>query len=259
MQAFELLVDKMLALENARSIPAGQVYSISDGNSVENFEFFRPLVKARGRKFPTLVMPPFVMLCVAYFFERVWFHSNVLEVPIEPFLVRPEVLKVAVTHYFSIEKARRELGYSPKVTTAQGAENLAKRYGASLNNDDFFELPALAWWVGVIGGMILTYIVAYSRPDGILMKTAFIQAVNSLAMTIFRSTTNMRWLFWSAVGAHAVEAAFAVYYARKHGCTNTWLSWGLQTLILGYPSQQCLYRRTALLEKLRVQNTKKND
>lgn len=249
----------MLALESARAVPAGQVYCISDGNPIENFEFFRPLVHARGKKFPSLVLPPFLMLCVAYVFERIWFHSNVLEIPIEPFLVRAEVLKVGVTHYFSIDKARRELGYKPRITTAQGAENLAKRYRATLNNADYFELPALAWWVGVIGGMILTYIVAYCRPDSYLMKTAFIQAVNALALAIFRSTTNMRWLFWSAVGAHALEACYAVYYARQHGCTNTWLAWGLQTLILGYPSQQCLYRRTALLEKFRLQGKEKKD
>lgn len=252
-------MEKMLALENARFVPAGQVYSISDGTPVENFEFLRPLTLARGKKFPTLVLPSFLMLCVAYFFERLWFHSNVLEVPIEPFMVRAEVLKVSVTHYFSIDKARRELGYRPRITTAQGAENLAKRYAASLSNEDYFELPALAWWIGVIGGMILTYMVAYCRPESFLMKNAFLQAVNSFAMAIFRSTTNMRWLFWTAVGAHAVEAAYAVYYARQHGCTNTWFAWGLQTLILGYPSQQCLYRRTALLKKRSLQDSKKKD
>lgn len=249
----------MLVLEDARSVPAGQVYCISDGQPIENFEFLRPLVLARGKKFPSLVVPPFIMLCVAYFFERMWFHSNVLEVPIEPFLVRAEVLKVGVTHYFSIDKARRELGYSPTVTTTQGAEKLATRYRATLDNADFFELPSLLWWVGVIGGMVLTYIVAYSRPGGYLMKTSFIQAVNSFALAIFQSQTNLRWLFWAAVGAHAVEAAFAVYYARLHGCTNTWLAWGLQTLILGYPSQQCLYRRTALLEKLQLVGKRKKD
>lgn len=256
MQAFELLVDKMLALDTFKVSPAGQVYCISDGNPIENFEFFRPLCKARGKAFPSLVIPPFVMLCVAYVFERIWFHTNVLEVPIEPFLVRAEVLKVGATHYFSINKARKELGYNPRVTTAEGAEKLAKHYRSTLTNADYFELPSLLWWVGVIVGMVLTYIVAYCKPTHFLMRTSFIQAVNTVALAIFQSRTNLRWLFLAAVGAHVIEAAFAVHYARKHGCRNTWLRWGLQTLVLGYPSQQLLYRRVAFMEKIAKEGKK---
>lgn len=246
----------MLALDSSRTVPAGQVYCVSDGNPIENFEFFRPLVKARGKSFPSIVIPPFVMLCVAYVFERIWFHTNILEVPVEPFLVRAEVLKVGVTHHFSIDKAKRELGYSPKVTTAEGAEKLAKHYRANLSNADYFELPALVWWVGVIVGMVLTYIVAYCKPTHFLMRTSFIQAVNTFALNIFGSRTNLRWLFLSAVSAHVLEAAFAVYYARSHGCSNTWLRWGLQTLVLGYPSQQLLYRRTKFMSSLQKEQKK---
>lgn len=35
-------------------------------------------------------------------------------VKVEPYLTRAEVFKMGVTHYFSIEKAKKELGYRPR-------------------------------------------------------------------------------------------------------------------------------------------------
>uniref|UniRef100_A0A803VMR4 Short chain dehydrogenase/reductase family 42E, member 1 n=1 Tax=Ficedula albicollis TaxID=59894 RepID=A0A803VMR4_FICAL len=64
-------------------VAAGQAYFISDGRPVNNFEFFRPLVEGRVYNF-------------------------------QPLLTRTEVYKTGVTHYFSMEKARKELGYEPQ-------------------------------------------------------------------------------------------------------------------------------------------------
>lgn len=92
---------------------AGQAYFISDGRPVNNFEFFRPLVEGLGYPFPTLRLP----ISLIYFFA---FLTEVIHHLIGPFynfqplLTRTEVYKTGVTHYFSMAKAKAELGYEPK-------------------------------------------------------------------------------------------------------------------------------------------------
>ncbi|NXA45543.1 D42E1 reductase, partial [Nothocercus julius] len=92
---------------------AGQAYFISDGRPVNNFEFFRPLVEGLGYKFPTLRLP----LSLVYFFAFLTEAAHFLIGHIynfQPLLTRTEVYKTGVTHYFSMEKARKELGYKPQ-------------------------------------------------------------------------------------------------------------------------------------------------
>lgn len=92
---------------------AGQPYFISDGRPVNNFEFFRPLVEGLGYPFPKLRLPVSLVYFFAFVTEMV--HSAVSRFyNFQPLLTRAEVYKTGVTHYFSIEKARSELGYDPK-------------------------------------------------------------------------------------------------------------------------------------------------
>ncbi|TSK38384.1 Thrombospondin type-1 domain-containing protein 4 [Bagarius yarrelli] len=92
---------------------AGQAYFISDGRPVNNFEFFRPLVEALGYPFPKLRLPVSLVYFFAFLTEMV--HSAVSRFyNFQPLLTRAEVYKTGVTHYFSIEKARAELGYDPE-------------------------------------------------------------------------------------------------------------------------------------------------
>ncbi|KAK2919764.1 hypothetical protein Q8A73_001968 [Channa argus] len=91
---------------------AGQAYFISDGRPVNNFEFFRPLVEGLGYSFPKLRLP----LSLVYFFA---FLTEIIHHLIGPFynfqplLTRTEVYKTGVTHYFSMAKAKADLGYEP--------------------------------------------------------------------------------------------------------------------------------------------------
>lgn len=92
---------------------AGQAYFISDGRPVNNFEFFRPLVEGLGYSFPKLRLPLPLIYFFAFLTEVV--HGAVGRVyNFQPLLTCAEVYKTGVTHYFSIKKARAELGYSPK-------------------------------------------------------------------------------------------------------------------------------------------------
>ncbi|KAM9764590.1 short-chain dehydrogenase/reductase family 42E member 1 [Menidia menidia] len=92
---------------------AGQAYFISDGRPVNNFEFFRPLVEGLGYRFPKLRLP----ISLIYFFAFLTEMIHHLVGPFynfQPLLTRTEVYKTGVTHYFSMEKARAELGYEPQ-------------------------------------------------------------------------------------------------------------------------------------------------
>ncbi|XP_029354572.1 short-chain dehydrogenase/reductase family 42E member 1 [Echeneis naucrates] len=92
---------------------AGQAYFISDGRPVNNFEFFRPLVEGLGYPFPKVRLP----LCLIYFFAFLTEMIHHLIGPFynfQPLLTRTEVYKTGVTHYFSMAKAKAELGYEPQ-------------------------------------------------------------------------------------------------------------------------------------------------
>ncbi|XP_034536752.1 short-chain dehydrogenase/reductase family 42E member 1 [Notolabrus celidotus] len=92
---------------------AGQAYFISDGRPVNNFEFFRPLVEGLGYPFPKLRLP----ISLIYFFAFLTEMIHYLIGPFynfQPLLTRTEVYKTGVTHYFSMAKAKGELGYEPQ-------------------------------------------------------------------------------------------------------------------------------------------------
>uniref|UniRef100_A0A8C9P352 Short chain dehydrogenase/reductase family 42E, member 1 n=1 Tax=Spermophilus dauricus TaxID=99837 RepID=A0A8C9P352_SPEDA len=94
-------------------IASGQPYFISDGRPVNNFEFFRPLVEGLGYTFPSTRLPLTLIYCFAFLTELIHFILGRLY-NFQPFLTRTEVYKTGVTHYFNLEKARRELGYEPQ-------------------------------------------------------------------------------------------------------------------------------------------------
>ncbi|XP_060644407.2 short-chain dehydrogenase/reductase family 42E member 1 [Anolis sagrei] len=107
---------------------AGQAYFISDGRPVNNFEFFQPLVEGLGYPFPTLRLP----LSLIYFFA---FLTEMLHLAVrhlynfQPLLTRTEVYKTGVTHYFSPEKAKRELGYEPRQYSLEDAVQWFRSHG----------------------------------------------------------------------------------------------------------------------------------
>ncbi|XP_076593177.1 short-chain dehydrogenase/reductase family 42E member 1 [Chaetodon auriga] len=109
--AHELAAEALTSERQHRS--AGQAYFISDGRPVNNFEFFRPLVEGLGYPFPTLRLP----LALIYFFAFLTEMIHHLIGPFynfQPLLTCTEVYKTGVTHYFSMAKAKAELGYEPQ-------------------------------------------------------------------------------------------------------------------------------------------------
>lgn len=99
-------------------IAAGQAYFIADASPIDNFLFFRPFIEGLGYKFPSFRVPLFFLYFMSYLTE--WLHFLIRPIyNFQPLLTRAEVYKTGVTHYFSIDKAKKELGYEPKSFTMQ--------------------------------------------------------------------------------------------------------------------------------------------
>ncbi|KAM7015028.1 short-chain dehydrogenase/reductase family 42E member 1 [Tautogolabrus adspersus] len=109
--AHELAAEALTSEKQHRS--AGQAYFISDGRPVNNFEFFRPLVEGLGYPFPKLCLPISLIYFFAFLTEMVH-HLIGPYYNFQPLLTRTEVYKTGVTHYFSMVKAKVELGYEPQ-------------------------------------------------------------------------------------------------------------------------------------------------
>lgn len=109
--AHELAADALTAEKQHCS--AGQAYFISDGRPVNNFEFFRPLVEGLGYPFPKLRLPVSLIYFFAFLTEMIH-HLIGPFYNFQPLLTRTEVYKTGVTHYFSMAKAKAELGYEPQ-------------------------------------------------------------------------------------------------------------------------------------------------
>ena len=119
-----LLADEKLEPNNSIS---GQAYFITNGEPVPFWDFVRSIVKR-------LDLPPMAdtpiphqpVLALAY--AREWFDTYVRGGTIDaedgftPFAIS----YMCTHHYFSIEKARRELGYEPKISVAEGLERTCR-------------------------------------------------------------------------------------------------------------------------------------
>ena len=90
----------------------GQAFFLSDGQPVNNLKYFKPIMDHYGQPFPTIRLPMWFMyllvFVVHFFYGFIYQFFN-----FTPFLTPTELFKTGVTHYFSIEKARRQLDYDP--------------------------------------------------------------------------------------------------------------------------------------------------
>jgi 3beta-hydroxy-delta5-steroid dehydrogenase/steroid delta-isomerase len=93
----------------------GQAYFINDGEPINMFEFSRPVVEACGQPWPKFRVPGRLVWFVMTVWQ--WFHFR-FRLP-KPLLEPLSVERLYLDNYFSIAKARRDLGYQPLFTTEQ--------------------------------------------------------------------------------------------------------------------------------------------
>ncbi|HST70348.1 MAG TPA: NAD-dependent epimerase/dehydratase family protein [Solirubrobacterales bacterium] len=109
----ENLVDGvLLTIDEPRA--AGQVYTLSDGVGVTTREFFGHYFRMLGKRGP-ICLPTPVALFLAKLNEIAYrFRDGTTE-------VNPDTIRYMTRRgTYSIEKARRELGYEPRVDLAEG-------------------------------------------------------------------------------------------------------------------------------------------
>jgi 3beta-hydroxy-delta5-steroid dehydrogenase/steroid delta-isomerase len=102
----------------------GQAYFITDNEPMNIQEFFKPFMLELGYEFPTRRVPYGLLKAML----TVWLQlHHKLKIPAPP--QPPTALeRVGLTNYFSIEKARRDLGYEPLYNTVQAMEECLPYY-----------------------------------------------------------------------------------------------------------------------------------
>lgn len=102
----------------------GQAYFINDGDPVNMFDFSRPVVEAVGHPFPTIKVPAPLVKATMAAWQALHFKFGIQEPPVPPLAIE----RIAIDNYFSIDKAKRDLGYEPPYTTEQGMKECLPYY-----------------------------------------------------------------------------------------------------------------------------------
>jgi nucleoside-diphosphate-sugar epimerase len=110
----------LLALERARP---GEVYIIGGAAPVSKRELAQTIARTLGVRPPFVRIPRWVAAAIAPPFEAL---GRILA--FEPILTRSRVMMMADNFGYSIDKARRELGYEPQVGLREGIRNTINSY-----------------------------------------------------------------------------------------------------------------------------------
>ena len=119
----ENLVDaQLLAARTLRLKPqvaGGQAYNITDDETVNGMEWFRPLAEGLGYPFPNKRLPNGLMIPVAAVMERLHYFGAP-----EPLLTTRGLRNLSDKSCLSIAKAQRDLGYRVRYQRANGIPRL---------------------------------------------------------------------------------------------------------------------------------------
>jgi nucleoside-diphosphate-sugar epimerase len=106
----------------AGSPVCGQAYFISQGEPVRCWEWIDTILACAGLESVRRGISARAAWWAGWACEAAW---TLLRLPGEPRMTRFLALQLARSHYFSIERARRDFGYQPRVSTADGLRRLA--------------------------------------------------------------------------------------------------------------------------------------
>ena len=100
---------------------AGRAYFISQGAPVPMWDMVNHLLEAAGAPQVTKSVPVPLALALAWAFEML---HRLTHNPAEPRLTRFVVREMSTAHWFDISAARRDLGYAPRISMAEGLAQL---------------------------------------------------------------------------------------------------------------------------------------
>ncbi|MEB3031501.1 3-beta-hydroxysteroid dehydrogenase [[Mycobacterium] nativiensis] len=96
----------------------GQAYFINDGEPINMFTFSRPIMEACGQPLPRFRVSGRMVRDVMVAWQKLHFRFGIHPPLLEPGAVE----RLYLDNYFSIDKARRDLGYVPPFTTEQATK-----------------------------------------------------------------------------------------------------------------------------------------
>ncbi len=107
---------------------AGKAYFISNGEPLPVYDILSRLLEAYGETPRVRTVPKSVAMAVATVVEGIW---RVLKKRSDPPLARFVVEHLATAHWYDLSAAKRDLGYDPEVSIAEGLERLAAEVGVT--------------------------------------------------------------------------------------------------------------------------------
>ena len=107
---------------------AGKAYFLSQGEPVVLWDWINGILQQLGIPPVTQKVSPGLAKALGGFLEGVW---NTFLLDGEPPMTRFVAVELAKSHFYSIEAARRDLGYVPKVTTTQGVDAFVQHWKAT--------------------------------------------------------------------------------------------------------------------------------
>lgn len=223
--------------QKGRPIASGQPYFVSDGFPINTFEFIGPLLKTLDYDLPKswLAVPHALFLgkVFSFFYSVLYPWLNRWWLP-QPLILPAEVYKVGVTHYFSLLKAKEELGYVPIVSPREGMAATISYWQDRKRKS--LDGPTIYVWLFCLIGLPALFATAY-LPD-----IGPVPILRTIGLFIFKSMWMMRLAFAIAVLAHVSEGVFAWCLAKKVDPANA-KGWFWQTLALGVFSLRLLLKR----------------
>jgi sterol-4alpha-carboxylate 3-dehydrogenase (decarboxylating) len=125
-----LLADEALAKDGLNSVAAGQAYFITNGEPMPFWDFIRKVAARLGFPPVKYTAPKSLVYAIAAIKEGIdTLKGGTLNA--EDGLTRFAIRYMCTHHYFSIEKARRELGYDPAVSIEEGIERTCQHLEAT--------------------------------------------------------------------------------------------------------------------------------
>ncbi|MGB5811385.1 MAG: NAD-dependent epimerase/dehydratase family protein [Polyangiales bacterium] len=124
-----ILADEALAKDGLESVAAGEAYFITNGEPMPFWDFVRKVAARLG--FPPIKYraPKSLVYAIASVKEGIdTLRGGTLSA--EDGLTRFAIRYMCTHHYFSIDKARRELGYDPAVSVDEGIERTCQHLEA---------------------------------------------------------------------------------------------------------------------------------
>jgi nucleoside-diphosphate-sugar epimerase len=103
-------------------ISKGQAYNVSDGSDITWRQYVNRLAEIVGVPHPRIVLPYRMAYLIGWAFEKAY---GALHIKNRPLMTRMTAALFGTNQGFSVNKARRELGYEPEIDFDEGMRSVA--------------------------------------------------------------------------------------------------------------------------------------